>query len=187
VWANLTVPVVTIGGQQDVSRQSLERGTPGIDEIVYLDLAGAFMAELDRQVVNGSGASGQMLGILQTSGINAATAYGAALTPANIQLKVAGQVAAVAGVGAGIQPRLIFMHPRRWGWLLGQVDGQGRPIVVPSAQGPFNAVGVNMNPGAYGGDGDPIGSETTSSAPSRACRSRPTATSRPRSARSART
>jgi HK97 family phage major capsid protein len=67
VWGNLTVPVATIGGQQDVSRQSLERGTPGIDQLVYMDLAGAYHAELDRQVIAGSGASGQMLGMLNTA------------------------------------------------------------------------------------------------------------------------
>jgi len=152
VWANLTVPVVTIGGQQDVSRQSLERGAPGTDEIVYTDLAGAYHAELDRQVANGSGASNQMLGMLQTAGINAATAYGAALTIGNFNLKVAGQIAAIAGQGRGIQPRLIAMNPRRWGWLTAQVDSQGRPLLP--AQAPMNAVGINDNPGAYGGDGD---------------------------------
>ena len=161
VWANLTVPVVTIAGQQDVSRQSLERGTPGIDEIVYLDLAGAYHAELDRQVITGSGASGQMLGIFNTSGINAATAYGAALTAANFQLKVAGQIAAVAGVGAGIQPQLIFMAPRRWGWLQGLTDSTGRPLVIPTGQGPFNSAGVTLQPGGYGGDGNPIGTGET--------------------------
>ncbi|GAA4358443.1 phage major capsid protein [Angustibacter luteus] len=151
VWANLTVPVVTIGGQQDVSRQALERGAPGIDEIVYLDLAGAYQAELDRQVINGSGASNQMLGILQTAGINAATAYGAAITPVSFNTKINGQITAVASVGVGISPKLQIMHPRRWGWLSAQVDGQNRPLVPVTA--PFNAMGVNAQPGTYGGDG----------------------------------
>ena len=76
-WTNLTVPIVTIAGQQDVSRQLLERGA-GIDALVYADLAQAYMTELDRQVVVGTGSSGQMLGILNTAGINQATAFGAA-------------------------------------------------------------------------------------------------------------
>jgi HK97 family phage major capsid protein len=34
------------------------------------------------------------------------------------------------------------MHPRRWFWLLGSVDGNGRPIVQPDAASPFfNAIG----------------------------------------------
>ena len=152
VWANLTVPVVTIAGQQDISRQSLERGTPGIDQLVYLDLAGAYHAEVDRQCVNGSGASNQMLGMFQTAGINAATLFGAAPTYTTFGSKVAGQIAAVAGAGAGIDPRYIVMHPRRWGWLNTLVDTAGRPIIVPAANGPQNAGGLNLKPGGYGDD-----------------------------------
>ena len=32
------------------------------------------------------------------------------------------------------------MHPRRWAWLLAATDTTGRPLVVPSGQGPTNAV-----------------------------------------------
>lgn len=142
VWANLTVPVVTIAGQQDVSRQSLERGMPGIDQLIYADLAGAYHAELDRQVINGSGASNQMLGILQTAGIGAATAFGAVPTATNFSLKVAGQVAAVSSAGAQVCPQIIAMHPRRWGWENGLVDSSGRPIVIPTDQGPFNVLSL---------------------------------------------
>lgn len=161
VWANLTVPVVTIGGQQDVSRQSLERGTPGIDQIVYMDLAGAYHSELDRQVITGSGASNQMLGVLNTSGIAAATAYGAALTFGNFNRKLAGVIASIAGVGSGIAPGLIAMNPRRWGWLTAEVDTSGRPLISPTANGPTNAGGINLNPGAYGGDGSADDLRTT--------------------------
>ncbi len=153
VWANLTVPVVTIAGQQDVSRQSLERGTPGIDELVYMDLAGAYHAELGRQALNGSGASNQMLGMFQTAGIYAATLFGAAPTYTTFNSKVAGQIASVAGTGAGVQPRLIAMHPRRWGWLNTLTDTAGRPLVEPQAgYGSLNAGALNINPGAYSGD-----------------------------------
>lgn len=155
VWANLTVPVVTIAGQQDISRQSLERGTPGIDQIIYMDLAGAYHAELDRQVLNGSGASNQMLGIIQTAGINAATAYGAAPTAALFNLKVAGGISAVAGAGSMVIPNIIIMNPRRWGWLNGLADSTGRPLVVPGVGGPMNVLAMNSNPGAYSGDGTP--------------------------------
>ena len=55
VWANVTLPVATIAGQQIVSRQSLERGTPGLDQLIYMDLAGAYAAALDTQLLTGSG------------------------------------------------------------------------------------------------------------------------------------
>ena len=157
VWTNLTVSVVTIAGQQQVSRQSLERGTPGLDELIYLDLAGAYHAQLDTQVLNGSGSSGQMLGIIQTGSIGAATAFGAAPTAANFSLKVAGQVANVSGAGAQVSPGYIIMAPRRWGWLNGLVDTSNRPIVVPNAQGPYNAVILNATGASSdGGEGSQV-------------------------------
>jgi HK97 family phage major capsid protein len=155
VWTNLTVPVATIGGQQDVSRQSLERGMPGIDAIVYSDLTRAYHAELDRQVVAGSGASGQMLGFLNTAGIASATAFGAAPTAALLNRKLAGAVAAIAGIGIGLQPQLIAMNPRRWGFLTAESDTTGRPLLGLDGQGATNALGVNQTPGQYSGGNDP--------------------------------
>jgi HK97 family phage major capsid protein len=154
-WTNLTIPVATIGGQQDVSRQSLERGMPGIDAIVYADLTRAYHAELDRQVINGSGASNQMLGMLQTAGASQATAFGAAPTAALINRKIAGQVAAIAGAGVGIDPGLIAMNPRRWGFLTAEVDTTGRPLISLDANGPTNALGINQQPGSYSGGSNP--------------------------------
>lgn len=152
VWANLTVPVVTVAGQQQVSRQLLDRGTPGMDAIIYGDLARAYHAELDRQTIAGTGTGGTMLGLQNTAGIGAATAFGAAPTVTNFNLKVAGQQTAVASAGAGIQARVILMHPRRWGWLLGQVDSTGRPVVFANNVSNFNAAAVITEPGAYSGD-----------------------------------
>jgi HK97 family phage major capsid protein len=152
-WTNLTVPVATIGGQQDVSRQALERGTPGIDQIVYMDLAAQYHAELDRQVAQGSGASGQMLGVLNTAGIVTATAFGAAVTGQNLNTKVAGGIAGVAGAGVGVTPKVLAMHPRRWGYLTSLSDTSGRPLVVPNADAGMNALGAS-DPGAYSGGTD---------------------------------
>lgn len=143
---DLTIPVVTIAGQQDVSRQALERGTPGIDAIVYGDLARSYHQVLDTQVLSGTGSGGQMLGIQNTSGIGAATAFGAAPTITNFNSKVAGQITAVGSVGAGLYPKVMIVHPRRWGWLLAQVDSAGRPVVVATSVSPFNAAAVNHGP-----------------------------------------
>lgn len=140
-WSNVSVNVVTIAGQQDVSRQSLERGTPGLDEIVYTDLVGAYSAQLDQQLINGSGSSGTHLGVLNTTGINAATAFGAVATAVNFQTKLAGQYSAISG-SRFQPPTTIVMAPRRWGWMLSLSDSNGRPLVLPNSQGPFNAAAV---------------------------------------------
>lgn len=155
VWANLTVPVATIGGQQDVSRQSLERGMPGIDAIVYSDLARAYHAELDRQVVAGSGASGQMLGMMNTASTAQSTAFGAAPTAGLLNRKLAGAVAAIGGVGVGIEPQLFAMHPRRWGFLTAETDTTGRPLLGLEGNGATNALGVNQTPGQWSAGNDP--------------------------------
>lgn len=150
VWADLTINVATIAGQQQVSRQILERGAAGIDQIIYTDLARAYAAELDRQALYGLGSSGEMLGALKTSGIFAATAFGAAPTAANFLSKLAGQISSIAGAGAGFQADVIVMHPRRWGWLTTLVDSNNRPIINLEA-GSYNAYGLNKNPGGYSG------------------------------------
>ncbi len=67
----LTVNVRTIAGQQDLSRQVIERGT-GVDEFVLRDLVRSWHTTLDAQVLNGTGSNGQIKGI-RASGGNAVT------------------------------------------------------------------------------------------------------------------
>lgn len=152
---DLTVPVVTVAGQVDVSRQTLERGE-NVDYLLYGDLARAHAVNVDVQVINGSGTAGQALGILNTSGASQATAYTAAATAASYNLKKAGQIAAVSSQGAGLIPRLIAMHPTRWAWLTGQLDSANRPIVVANTIANFNALAVITKPGQISADSDPI-------------------------------
>ncbi|WP_422933614.1 phage major capsid protein [Sinomonas sp. P47F7] len=154
VWANVTVPVVTGAGAQDVSRQLLERGAPGIDQVLYSDLVRAYAGAnpaisgnaasqfgLGWAVINGSGSSGQPLGALNTSGIGASTAMGGPVTTTLLNLKLAGGFNSIMTAGAGIVPRAIVMHPRRWTWLLAQVDSTGRPVVQPNTSGTgFNTI-----------------------------------------------
>ena len=150
---DLTIPVVTVAGGSTVSRQVLERGD-GVDELIYQDLAYAYAARLDYLTLNGSGSSGQPYGLFNTSGVLASSTFSASVTATTFFSKVGGIIGSITGQGAGIVPRAIVMHPRRWAWLTVQVDTQGRPLVVPTAQ--YNSIGVNANPGSYGGDLDPV-------------------------------
>ena len=156
VWSNVTVPVATVAGQQIVSRQSLERGTPGLAELIYADLAGAYGTEVDRQVINGTGASGQMLGYMNTASVYQATAFGAAATPTTFWQKLSGAINSIEAAGTNVGPAdLIVMHPRRFNWLLQQVDTAGRPLLVPAGQGGvFNAFGTVVASGQYGSPHD---------------------------------
>jgi hypothetical protein len=45
------------------------------------------------------------------------------------------------------------MHPRRLGFFLSGVDGSNRPLVVPNAYNPQNAMGTGNGTPAYGASG----------------------------------
>ena len=145
VWSNVSVPVATIAGYAPLSRQSIERAAVGMDQLIFADIAAAYAVALDAQVLNGTGSSGQMLGILQTASINQATAFGAAATISTFYSKLAGQINAVETTRY-LAPDLIIMHPRRWNWLLSQVDSSNRPYVIPNMNGNFNSVGLASEP-----------------------------------------
>lgn len=161
---DIIVPVRTIAGEQDVSRQTLERGTPGVDALIYADLVEAYHAQIGFQTINGTGANNQHLGVRNTAGIPSSTLFGAALSAALFYRKIAGAIASVASGEraaneAPLEANLIAMHPRRWGWLTSLVDSDGRPLVNTEWNGPKNVIGMNLNPGKQSlgeGDGDRV-------------------------------
>jgi len=143
----LTVDVRTYAGQQDVSRQALERSEM-VDSVVYADLVEDYFAKVDSAILNGSGASGQHRGIRNTTGITAVTYTDATPTVGELYPKVADAIQQIASTRYA-PATTIIMHPRRWGWATAALDSNGRPLVVPNAQGPFNAMAVGEAP-TYG-------------------------------------
>ena len=147
----LTVNVDTIAGQQDVSRQALERGgQPGfsLENIIFQDLVSAYYTKLDNLMINGSGSSGQPKGISQVSGINQTTYTDASPTVAELYPKLADAVQEINS-NRFAPATAILMHPRRWGFLTAGVDSSNRPLVLPAGNNPDNAVGVG-DAAAYG-------------------------------------
>lgn len=132
----LTVNVRTLAGMQDISRQAIDRGT-GIDQVIVADLAAAYAQAVESHIIN-HGTDG----ILATSGINAVTYTDASPTLAELYPKLADAVQQVQ-TNRLLGPTAIYMHPRRWAWMLATLDSTSRPFVVPSAQGPFNGVALN--------------------------------------------
>jgi HK97 family phage major capsid protein len=148
----LTVPVNTYAGQQDVSRQAIERGT-GVDQIVLADLIADYGRVVDTDAISGPGTGGRHTGILTTASTNAVTASTA--TVAGIFPKLADAIQRINN--ARFMPAdVIIMHPRRWAFFLAAVDSQGRPLVVPNpSYGATNvmAEGVSGSPLANTGGG----------------------------------
>lgn len=140
----LTVNVDTIAGQQDVSRQALERGgQPGfsLENIIFQDLVAAYYTKLDNLMLNGSGSSGQPLGIASVSGVNETTYTDASPTVGELYPKLADQVQEINS-NRFAPPTAFIMHPRRWGFICAGVDSSNRPLVVPTGNAPQNAIGV---------------------------------------------
>jgi len=149
----LTADVRTIAAGQQVSRQSIERGS-GVDSLIAADMMGAMAAQLDNQLLNGSGSSGQLLGLRNISGTNSVTYTDGSPTVAEFFPKLIDAIQKInSNRYAGAD--LIVMHPRRLAWLQAAVDGQNRPLVLPQTNVPQNALGIGPVAG-YGNTGTQI-------------------------------
>jgi HK97 family phage prohead protease/HK97 family phage major capsid protein len=133
----LSVPVVTIAGQQTVSVQALSRGR-GTEQIIIRDLVSAYNTALDAQIIGGSGSSGQHRGILNTSNIQSVTYTDSTPTVAELYPKLFDLIQKVqSGYFGGISHFL--MHPRRWSFMAAAV-GTSQPFLQ-----------INTNPQGAGG------------------------------------
>jgi HK97 family phage major capsid protein len=127
----LTVNVRTIAGQQDVSRQVIDRSV-GADEVVIQDLVFAYHTELDRQILNADGTNGTHVGIFNVASNVAVTYTDATPTAAELYPKLADLIQQVqTGVFMGLSH--FIMHPRRWWWLAKEVGTSFPFLTVPSA------------------------------------------------------
>lgn len=116
----LDISVVTIAGQQNVSRQALERGT-NIDSLVMADLVSSYNTVLNTAVV----------AELFSSAGQAVTYTDASPTVKELYPKLLDAIQKVQTTYfAG--PNVIIMHPRRLAMILAAVDGQDRPLAVPT-------------------------------------------------------
>ena len=149
----LTADVRTIAAGQQISRQAIERGT-GVDSLIAADMMGAMATTLDNQLLNGSGSSGQLLGLSNLGGVNAVTYTDASPTATELYSKIVDAIQQVnSNRYAGAD--LVVMHPRRLAFLQAGVDGSNRPLVVPTQNVPQNAMGIGPVAG-YGNTGASI-------------------------------
>ena len=136
----LTINVNTYAGQQNVSRQALERGT-GIDSIVMSDLVSAYHTTLDAAVV---------ANLLSVAG-NAVTYTDASPTVAELYPKILDSVQQIQTSFYG-GPNAIIMHPRRLAWILAALDSSNRPLAVPTPYAQ-NAIATGAGSVVYGNSG----------------------------------
>lgn len=141
--------VATLAGQQVIPVQLIEQSPINMDSILLQDLAYDYAAKVDLFVLNNNATNKK--GLLQEIGTNAATYTSASPTVAGFYSQVANAVQLVT-TNRFMPPDTIVMHPRRWAWLLAAADSNGRPLILPAANGNgFNALGA-MN-GVAGANG----------------------------------
>jgi len=146
--STLTVNVNTVAGQNSVSKQALLRGY-NLESIIISDLLRAYNTKLDDLLLNGSGSNGQPLGIQgMTTGI-LVTYTATTGTVAGVFPKIADAIQSIQS-NIFASPNAIIMHPRRLGFFLAGVDSQNRPLVVPTAYNPVNAMGTGEGYPNYG-------------------------------------
>jgi HK97 family phage major capsid protein len=137
----LDVSVVTVAGQQNVSRQAIERGT-NIDSLVMADLVSAYHTNLDSLFVTTSATS------LTNTITQVVTYTDASPTVAELYPKLADAIQRIqTNFFAG--PNFILMHPRRLAFILASLDSSNRPLAVPVPN-------FNGQPAIASGNGAPV-------------------------------
>lgn len=135
---SIEAKVATIAGQQVVSLQLLEQSpVTTLDDILLADLAADYATKLDVFTITNNVAG--KVGLLSVAGANAVTYTDATPTVSELYPKVADAIQQIH-TGRFLAGQKIFMHPRRWAWFTSSADTAGRPLVVPAANMPQNAI-----------------------------------------------
>lgn len=149
--SSISSSVTTIAGGQTISLQLLEQSPLNIDDVVLGDLAAAYAVQYNTLVLSGSGTAGQPTGLLTLSGTNTVAVdvtSPAVLSASQLYAHVADAIQQIH-TKRFLPPDTIVMHPRRWAWLVSQVDSTGRPLVTPRA-GAYNPLGSADNVASQG-------------------------------------
>ena len=138
-----TGAMTTVSGEVTLSRQLFDRGV-NVDEAIAGSLGASFAAVLEAQVINGSGASGQITGILGFTGIQSNAYTDAAPTRLKNWQAIAKLLADTA-TAYGAPVDTVVYHPRRYEWLCSDAT-----LVRPNHDGftIIQTTGVPTNLGA---------------------------------------
>lgn len=136
VDTGIDVAVKTVGGAVPVSRQTLERGLL-VEEMIFGDLAAAYNQQLDVLTITAA---------LAQSSTNQITYTDASPTVVELWPKLADAVGKVRSQRF-TGPNAIVMHPTRYAWLQAALGTDNRPLFMPGAGGPSNAMGTSENAG----------------------------------------
>ena len=155
--------VMTVAGQQDAAMQLLDQSPLNYDEIIFGDLAADYNMQVSAQLLLGSGypqlnglyQNGQLWGngSLGTAGATTSGFYAISSGTTTAQfagaaslLTAAGQLKSKIGRNRFLMPTAWVANTAVWEAMSTAVDGNGRPLVVPDQNGPYNALAIQSAP-----------------------------------------
>lgn len=157
VSGTVTAAVQTFAGQNDVAIQVLEQSplAGGFDQLIFRELMDDLDRYVDTQVLNGTGANGQVKGFVPVAIAGSQKSAYTDASPTVPELYPSfGKVISLVTTARKDTVEALVMHPRRWYWLASSVDSSNRAYVLPIASGPNNAYGTQSNAGIAEG---PVG------------------------------
>jgi len=119
-----------VAEKQTLSYQLRDFSPMAIDQMLYQDMVAAIALTLDQQLINGTGLTGQITGVLNTAGIATVTYTDASPTLAELYPKIMDAQNRVASNRYGVA-EVAVMSPRRWFWILASSDTTNKPVVTP--------------------------------------------------------
>jgi hypothetical protein len=143
--------VAYITGKVEVSQQVADRASPGFDSIVARDAGRALGAAVDAQLITGTNANGQTLGLITVTGIKTVTATDASPTAQEILAKIWAGYDQIATSGFGVADLdryAVVLHPSRLAFLYN--NAQNSQTVEPRVPGrlvPAAALRVTLGAG----------------------------------------
>jgi len=146
--------IATVAGKQVVALQLIEQSGIPFDQVVAGDLAADHARSVDTQALLGSGSSGQLEGVYTyfaasgTVNVTYTQATPAVGGAGGFYAKLFAAASAIEGARF-LPPDTVWMHPRRWNWILSSSDSQNRPLVTPNGT-PVNVVGEKTGNSAEG-------------------------------------
>jgi HK97 family phage major capsid protein len=148
----ILVPIAMFAGSVPLSQQMWERG-PNLDTYISKDFAESAAAAFEQQIIAGTGANGDVLGLLNlpttyvdgVTGASLVTWTQSSPTPTGL---IGRMGAAFADVGNTRlrPPSAAIMTPERYAWTATNADLQEEPIIRPGA----GQVPSNADQGEYG-------------------------------------
>jgi HK97 family phage prohead protease len=138
-------PVALVAGMSNVSQQLFDNADPSlVDAYLAGELGRALGTAVDQQILAGTGANGQMLGLLSVTGITTVAYTDASPTQAECYPTIA-KAYGDQSVALGNTATAILMHPRRSAWFSTWKDtatGMQSPIRWPATVYEVPAISV---------------------------------------------